>query len=94
MTRSSAHLARNPARRPVDPDLQRLVEEELQWTQGDDASRIGVSVEHAVVHLDGTVRDAAQDADVRRAVLRVRGIAGIVDALRTSPTTPVDDASC
>jgi osmotically-inducible protein OsmY len=92
MTTSSAHLVGDLARWPADPDLQRLVEEELHWSQGTDASHIGVSVDHGVVHLDGTVRDAAQDADVRRAVRRVRGIVGIVDGLRTRPPRPMDDA--
>lgn len=76
---------------PTDDDLQQDVREELEWALGADISTIGVSVARGVVHLDGQVRSAAEDSDVRKAVLRVRGVVGIIDRLSTAPRPAVGD---
>jgi osmotically-inducible protein OsmY len=77
----------------TDTALQRAVRAELEWAPEVDANTIGVSALGGVVHLDGEVRDAAEDARARRAVMRVRGVVGIIDALRIAPHPVLDDAA-
>jgi osmotically-inducible protein OsmY len=69
----------------TDPALERAVRAELEWAPEVDASTIGVSAHRGIVRLEGEIRDAAEDARARRAVMRVRGVLGIVDALGVAP---------
>jgi osmotically-inducible protein OsmY len=68
----------------VDLELQRDVQNGLDSAPGVDSSGIGVSVERGIVHLDGSVRDAAEDSRVRAATFRVRGVVCVVDRLRAA----------
>ncbi|GAA2753961.1 BON domain-containing protein [Amnibacterium kyonggiense] len=88
---TSTRALHRPAEWPDDAELQRAVRDELDWSPQIDASGIGVSAEAGVVRLDGAVRDAAEDAQVRKAVFRVRGVVGVVDRLRTAPPTGLTD---
>jgi osmotically-inducible protein OsmY len=71
--------------RPQDTDLQRDITAELDRSSTVDSSRIGVSVEDGVCHLDGQVENVAEDEDARKAARRVHGVVAFVDRLHPSP---------
>ena len=79
--------------RPTDPEVLQSVREELEWAPGIDAGAITASVHEGVVHLEGQVRDLAEDVRVRKAVFRVRGAAGLVDRLTCDPGGVTDDVA-
>ena len=66
---------------PTDAEVQVGVRTELDLARDLDATGIDVAVEQHIVHLDGEVRDRAQDADARSATARVVGVAGLIDRL-------------
>ena len=68
---------------PTDLELQVGVRAELDSARDLDATGIDVAVQDQIVHLDGEVRDRAQDADARSATVRVAGVAGLIDRLHT-----------
>ena len=70
---------------PSDGQLQHEVRQQLQRVLGVDPGKIGVLVQSGVVHLDGEIPHAAEDADVRKAVFRVHGVVGMIDRLRPAP---------
>jgi osmotically-inducible protein OsmY len=80
-----------PEEWPTDSELQRHVREELEWAPAVDASRIGVSAHHGIVHLEAEVADAAQAAAAREAALRVHGTTGLVDHLVVASDTDLTD---
>lgn len=65
-----------------DQQLKTEIEQELQWRPEVDAPAVGVVVEGGTVLLSGQVRDYAQRIAVRDAVLRVRGVAALVNELQ------------
>lgn len=64
-----------------DSELQRDVLDELAWEPSVDAAEIGVSVENAVVILNGTVKSLSQKWTAERAAQRVEGVRAVTDEL-------------
>ncbi len=67
-----------------DDELREYVEAELSWEPMVDPAQIGVSAEHGVVVLHGTVRSFAEKDAAVRAAKRVRGVRGVADRLEVS----------
>ena len=65
----------------TNSELQRDVLDELAWEPSVDAAEIGVSVENAVVILNGTVKSLSQKWAAERAAQRVEGVRAVTDEL-------------
>ncbi|MBM7502972.1 BON domain-containing protein [Agromyces aurantiacus] len=68
----------------TDDEIQRWVEEELEWTPGLDSAGIGVSVVDGAVRLSGEVGDLSDRADAIRAAERVQGVTTVIDDLEVT----------
>lgn len=68
-----------------DHALQQTVEDELDWAQDVDSTRVGVEVDKGVVTLSGDVESFAQRRAALHAALRVRGTVAVVDDMRVHP---------
>ena len=64
-----------------DEDLQRAVQQELEWTPDVDSAGIGVAVEDGTVALSGEVDSHTERLAARHAALRVRGVNAVIDHL-------------
>jgi osmotically-inducible protein OsmY len=67
-----------------DAELRKHVEDELAWESSLDEAAIGVNVADAVVTLTGHVRNYAEKLAAERAVMRVRGVHGLVSKLEVT----------
>lgn len=65
----------------TNSELQRDVLDELAWEPSVDAAEIGVSVENAVVILNGTVKSLPQKWTAERVAQRVEGVRAVTDEL-------------
>lgn len=65
------------ARTMDDPELKRIVEDELAWAPHLDASAVRVDVREGIVLLSGFVSSLAEKRRVERAVWHLRGVRGI-----------------
>jgi len=70
-----------------DEDLQRAVQQELEWTPDVDSAGIGVAVEDGTVALSGEVDSHPERLAARHAALRVRGVNAVIDHLGL-PSSP------
>jgi osmotically-inducible protein OsmY len=73
---------------PMDNELRREVERELEWGPSLDERRIGVSVDGGIVTLTGEVKSHAELWKAERTVERVKGVRGVANEL--SVHTSVD----
>ncbi|HTU56381.1 MAG TPA: BON domain-containing protein [Acetobacteraceae bacterium] len=64
-----------------DPELKRIVEDELAWAPHLDASAVRVSVREGVVRLSGFVSSLAEKRAVERAVWHLRGVRAIAQEI-------------
>lgn len=76
-----------------DHDIQRSVQDELDWAPDVDAASIGVAVDDGSVTLSGEVPDLAGRIAAERAAFRVRGVTAVIDHLSVPSTSawPVDE---
>ncbi len=65
----------------TDRELQDLVREALDWEPGVDPAHIGVAVDNGVVTLSGHVGSYAEKIAAEHAVIRIRGVRGLAEAL-------------
>lgn len=65
----------------ADSEIKRDVEAELLWEPSVDHAHIGVTVDDAVVTLDGHVRSFLEKIAAERAVRRVAGVRAIAEEL-------------
>jgi osmotically-inducible protein OsmY len=63
----------------LDSDIERDVEDELEWDPGVDATDIGVAVHNGVVTLSGFVHSYRQRNQAERDAERVAGVVGVAD---------------
>lgn len=68
--------------RKSDSDLQRDVQEELEWEPRVDHADIGVSVTDGVVALNGYVKTYAEKIAAERAAMRVEGVTAVADEVK------------
>lgn len=68
--------------RKSDSDLQRDVQEELEWEPRVDHADIGVSVTDGVVALNGYVKTYAEKIAAGRAAMRVEGVKAVADEVK------------
>jgi hypothetical protein len=68
--------------RKSDSDLQRDVQEELEWEPRVDHADIGVSVTDGVVSLNGYVKTYAEKIAAERAAMRVEGVKAVADEVK------------
>lgn len=68
--------------RKSDSDLQRDVQEELEWEPRVDHADIGVSVTDGVVALNGYVKTYAEKIAAERAAMRVEGVKAVADEVK------------
>lgn len=66
----------------TDGDLQRDVQEELEWEPRVDHADIGVSVTDGVVALNGFVKSYAEKIAAERAAMRVAGVKAVADEIK------------
>lgn len=66
----------------TDGDLQRDVQEELEWEPRVDHADIGVSVTDGVVALNGYVKSYAEKIAAERAAMRVAGVKAVADEIK------------
>src|SRR5579871_2059691 len=64
-----------------DELIQRDVQRELKWDTRVDETDIGVTVEHGIVKLMGTVRSAAERYAAVAAAFRVAGVHDVVNEI-------------
>ncbi|MGN6326015.1 BON domain-containing protein [Pseudolysinimonas sp.] len=69
----------------TDHEIQKAVQDELDWTPDVDAAGIGVAVENGSVTLSGEVDSYMERVAATRAALRVRGVAALADELVVNP---------
>jgi len=76
-----------------DKILRRHVIDELDFEPSVDAANIGVAVDQGVVSLTGHVPNYVQKSLAEQAVMRVKGVRGIAEALEVAGdgTTPQSD---
>jgi len=65
----------------TDLQLQRHVQDELQWEPSIDAAEIGVMVNEGIVTLTGYVDNYYQKRAAERAVRRVSGVRGVAEEI-------------
>src|SRR5689334_16591852 len=65
----------------IDKDLKQHVENALDWEPSVDAKDIGVSADHGVVTLHGTVRSYSEKVMAERVTLRVYGVKAVANEL-------------
>jgi osmotically-inducible protein OsmY len=68
--------------RKSDSDLQRDVQEELEWEPRVDHADIGVSVTDGVVALNGYVKSYTEKIAAERAAMRVEGVKAVADEVK------------
>ncbi|MCZ8370790.1 MAG: BON domain-containing protein [Porphyrobacter sp.] len=68
--------------RKSDSDLQRDVQEELEWEPRVDHANIGVSVTDGVVALNGYVKSYAEKIAAEHAAMRVEGVKAVADEIK------------
>lgn len=66
----------------TDSDLQRDVQEELEWEPRVDHADIGVSVTDGVVALNGYVKSYAEKIAAEHAAMRVEGVKAVADEIK------------
>lgn len=68
-----------------DHEIQKAVQDELDWTPDVNAARIGVAVDKGSVTLSGEVDSYMERIAATRAALRVHGVSAIADELVVNP---------
>ncbi|HET9368993.1 MAG TPA: BON domain-containing protein [Vicinamibacterales bacterium] len=63
----------------VDRDLQKQVQNALEWEPSIDAAHVGVAVDKGVVTLTGEVRTFAEKAAAERVALKVYGVGAVAN---------------
>ncbi|QBY55762.1 BON domain-containing protein [Cupriavidus oxalaticus] len=74
-----------------DYQVQKDVEEELDWDPAIDAASIGVEVHDGIVTLNGHLSSFAEKLAAERATERVSGVRGVVVKLDVSPPSAFPD---
>lgn len=69
------------AMKKSDADLQRDVQDELEWEPRVDHAEIGVSVTDGVVALNGYVKSYAEKMAAEHAAMRVEGVKAVADEI-------------
>lgn len=71
----------------TDRELQKHVQNALDWEPSVDATEIGVSVDNGIVTLRGDVRTFAEKAAAERVALHVYGAKAVANDINVRPTS-------
>jgi osmotically-inducible protein OsmY len=68
-----------------DSQIQKDVQEELNWTPEINAAEIGVSVKNGIVTLTGDVKSYVQKIAAEKAAMKVSGVKAVAEEIKVGP---------